>query len=620
MDQLNSENIRAWEQRVLIPILRGETPSNGKEFLGGVALLSADTDKIKEYVFESAKLPEVRGASMILDELNQGGLYDRAANIRKLFARKGFSVDSENQDSCIIYAGGGSLLALVPADAAKELSQEIESLYPDQTGAATITCALQQVNDLAMLKDDFLRLMQAQTMLLRRRKEERASAPFFEALPHQRRCESCGARPATTLRIHPDERWLCAVCDTKRQRSMEKEGKREWTRRFEHWLRDAPSDIVKRYRGAAGDEALSSPHDVGRDIKTARDISEIAQAGRDKNLIGFIYADGDGVGRFIEEQASIREYRQNSQKLLEILPALVYPALARHLQVCCVRRDDDEVHIHPFEILTIGGDDLLLIVPGDAALPLALEICQGFGKAAVDQGLKSRDGRALSMSAGIVIAHHHNPVRYVRDLAEQLLKSAKKRARQSPEGAIDFLVLKSQSMLWSELKALRSQVYEWGYPARKPSEYIGLTGRPYSLSDMERLLDHARLLRDKDFPRSQVQGIRQALRQAQRLGRTWPTLWYVAQETRLRRWTCIMRYIDREWEMLDAPWGKLPPWRQIPEGKHGKPYLATVWEDLHEAREVLPRREKEPPAVQRRADEILSQIQRCEKEEDAYAS
>lgn len=34
------------------------------------ALLSADTDRTQDFVFESARLPEIRGASRQLDDLN----------------------------------------------------------------------------------------------------------------------------------------------------------------------------------------------------------------------------------------------------------------------------------------------------------------------------------------------------------------------------------------------------------------------------------------------------------------------------------------------------------------------------------------------------------------------
>ncbi|HGJ67248.1 TPA: hypothetical protein ENS27_17950, partial [bacterium] len=93
-----------------------------------VSLLCADTDKVKSYVFGSAKLPEVRGASIILDELNKSG-------IEKIFSKDELNVCKE----CLIYYAGGSVMAIVPSCKAQEICKEIEKMYLNTTKVATIT-------------------------------------------------------------------------------------------------------------------------------------------------------------------------------------------------------------------------------------------------------------------------------------------------------------------------------------------------------------------------------------------------------------------------------------------------------------------------------------------------
>jgi len=208
--------------------------------------------------------------------------------------------------------------------------------------------------------------------------------------------------------------------------------------------------------------------------------------------------------------------------LTETLGPLVYGALATTCMSIESNAGARSAYIHPFEILTIVRR-LLLILPGDVALAVTLEICEdspqlsGQDCRVAGQGWQVPPGRLLCRQVSWSLTRA-TPVRYLRDLAEELLKSAKRRARESPveqaEGGIDFLTLKSQSMLWSDLHDLRRQVYEVGFPQQNIREYIGLTGRPYLLSEMRRLLDHARLLRNAGFPHSQMQGIRRTLRQA----------------------------------------------------------------------------------------------------------
>jgi hypothetical protein len=560
-------------------------------------LFSADADKIKNYVFESAKLPEIRGASMVLDDLNWG--YDETGarraprmaqrTIADLFIEKGLSLDRW-PDGHLVYAGGGSLLAVVPnSNVAAALQTEIEALYPQETGAATISCDYQPVSEKA-LEEDFARVMAAQAMILRRRKEQRDAMPFYEAMPHQRRCASCGIRPATRHQTKPTEAWLCTICDKKRSHSN-KGGKAKWTREFEQWL---AGEIGVGYRG---------DRDIEK-VRAAQDIEEIAQAGRGQNLVGFVYADGNRVGRFIESLSSIAAYQQKSQAMEAIMLDLVYTALAKHLRPFKIKTASQEDWIHPFEILTIGGDDVLLIVPADRALQIAVDICKGFGERVADW--RTGDEAPLTMSAGVVIANAHNPIRYVQDLAEQLLKSAKKRSRKEEqkegEGTLDFLVLKSQSMLWSDLRDLRHRVYH--FKADRGNEQVSLVGRPYTLDDMAKLLAHARLLRDAGFPNAQLQSIRRALRQSRRMGRDWSSLWYLRQKARHRRWRAVLGYIENQWKLFDCPSKSLPPWRYLEEKDHHL-YFDTVWEDLYEVRSVLPRLKDEPQGVQGQCRHIL---------------
>lgn len=96
--RLNQEEVRQWEIQVLERALRSE-PWPDQSPGGGLALFSADTDKIKEFVFESAKLPEIRGASQILRDLNES---ENPPSVRGVFEDLGL-----NPAKCIIYSGGG---------------------------------------------------------------------------------------------------------------------------------------------------------------------------------------------------------------------------------------------------------------------------------------------------------------------------------------------------------------------------------------------------------------------------------------------------------------------------------------------------------------------------------
>ncbi len=144
--------------------------SNGTRW----ALLTADTDRTQDYVFESAKLPEVRGASRQLDDLN--------AKIAEM-------VKSKNGE--VILADGGGLLAWVKPDVADDLVLQIEAAYPQKTTVATITADWREVatqmreqKGSPVSETSFGSLVRWAGTWLRRKKESRKSVPFVEALPH----------------------------------------------------------------------------------------------------------------------------------------------------------------------------------------------------------------------------------------------------------------------------------------------------------------------------------------------------------------------------------------------------------------------------------------------------
>jgi len=565
---MTSEEIRLWCETVLEPVLRGE-PVDEMEArqAGGLALLSGDADKIKDYVFESAKLPEIRGGSQILEDLNSKG-------ISKVFRSLGLPdtfIDDEQSPGCIAYMAGGGLLAVVPSKMADKLCEDIEELYPKETGAATISCVYQELP----LDRDFGEGMRLQGLLLRRRKQEKEARPFFDTLPVMRRCESCGIRPAQEIEEWPELRHLCWVCHKKAERGRGRKGKKKWTDKFEGFLkRDADAPETRQYLAGLAIKELQQ-------VEGAHDIGEIAAASRRGRYVGFIYADGNGIGRQIEHSRSLQEYRQKSRMLLKEMRLAVYDALRRHLRIHRdVERETDgakkKVDIHPFEIITIGGDDVLLIVPGDVALLIALDICQTFERELTQSGLFDKP----AMSAGVVIADANNPVYFMRDLSEQLLKSAKQRSAEERCGStVDFLVLKSQSMLDCSLKSARGRPPLQWYD--NSNEIRRLTARPLTLEEARRLIRTTQVLQREGFSRGQLIELRQMLR----LGRPEATLHYLYQWVRYpERLRQTFAWIEQHWafQPLEAP----PPWLQ--KRKNDVKVYQTFWEDIADLWDFVP--------------------------------
>ncbi|MBE2199684.1 MAG: type III-B CRISPR-associated protein Cas10/Cmr2 [Anaerolinea sp.] len=563
-----------WSSLVL-PLVLNQEPPPATLPGGGLALLSADTDRTQEFVFQSARLPEIRGASMHLDELNRDKLL---AILTAKGLLTGFiaPLDEKDEKGCVVYAGGGSLLALVPLNLAEELCREIEALYPRKTDIATITAvtlpitiaqarglhapisqptgltAADQKRFAAGVHETAVQqLMAQQALALRYRKHAKTSLPHVETDPHARQCQSCGRRPASDVYTFANEptRYFCRVCGENGR--IGRANKSWWNEQFVDWA--------------------EKNHRVRLIAPKANDLHEIGKVSN--GYIGYIYADGNGIGKLLEVSDSLAAYSRLSQKLDDATLTAVYSALFQNLY------QPQTGDVLPFEIITIGGDDVLLIVPAHTALPVARDICAGFGAQMADLAVDKQP--PPSMSAGVVIAQDSNPIYFIHDLARQLLQNAKKNARQ-PGAHLDFMALKSQSTLATSLRDVRKSPY-LQVNHKLINERCLLTARPYALADLDKLLRHTAALKNVSFAPGQLHQMRREFQN----GRFPAIFYYLYQRTRLsseQRHT--LRQIETDWGMVE-PDGA-PPWIALPgPAADGFQEFTTPWLDMLDLREFV---------------------------------
>ena len=485
-------------------------------FLGdekALSLISADTDRVKSYVFETARLPEVRGASAQLTTLNEKGI--------KALLWNNFRLPAE----CLLYAAGGSALIVAPTKIAEQIAERIQQLYLEETRAATIsvvyrpTLPREWVKGVEASGNDFGALVKQMGYDLRRAKESRAFHPFFYAPPHSRRCDSCEVRPAE--KIEPDldgsERFLCMVCTRKRESGRDQ--KSLYLNRFEAYL-DTPEGTAtpygKHWTEVTQQSAIKPPRNLD-------DIGDAAQ-GKARDHVGVIYIDGNDIGHRIEESRTPAEYRTLSEELSRATKLATFRALARQSLLKKVNSTDPQKQwFHAFEIVTIGGDDVFLIVPGDVALEMTCSLCGEFEREFNDK---------LTMSAGVLIMRAHLPIYYAREIVEVLLKSAKRTRRQAPGTAqvtpayIDFQVVTGDTSLSTDLEDFRRQVY---IGPSSLQDWQRLTERPHTVAKLRHLLDVVRWAKSEGFPSSQLYQLREAIVEHIPL---WSQNWYRYQLAR----------------------------------------------------------------------------------------
>jgi len=624
------------------------------------ALVMGGATKIKQYVFESSKLPEIRGASALLDEINltelpalfssepNGHTPHSETDVRQRVAAE-FHLELPDCRDCVIYANGGELFAFAPVSIAPKLADAIEWLYTQGTRVANSVaawrpfsmvelaggldplafwerweradcraalsqlvqvqlaaepCQQKRFGELAaVLSRDKSRRRDGNPMAIPLTGEPRRSrsVAHVETLPYGERCRSCERRVASRdFPVAGERQLVCAPCYIKLESGWTQ--KRRWVSEFENFL------IARRQQGemlpyGAGDHRRSaSPVQAFDDVTPPQDLNEIGQASRPSGYIGVVYADANNMGAALEALATPSDYATFAEAIFNANQQEVFRALSQHLQPIRIRRKDRQgqmvdIWSHPFEILSIGGDDLFLIVPAHAALPIAHQIAQGVEtrlaeidlfrhqetytasavhRCVIDPSAVPTIQSKIALSAGVLLADAHTPIFFLQELVEQLLKSAKTRAKALKAqhyrgGSIDFMALKSMTMITSLLSEFRDSTYRVG-PDR-------LISRPYTLMELAALLDTVRALKQSRFPRSQLYALRNALSR----GRLASTVDYLYFSQRLGK---TNRQQLRQ--VLDDRWcrGQVAPWRKMAQES-----WETVLFDILEIYDFVPVKE-----------------------------
>src|SRR5437588_1086020 len=187
--------------------------AGGESFVGKQSLVALDTDHIKQYVFATDKLKEIRGASSILDNLNRKVMTNVAKN--EFQAKE-------------VYTNGGSGLFLIEGDETlgEKFGQRVQQEYMKETqGGASMTFAVQEIP--VGVQDAWNEDIWSTLELLRYKlAKKKISSPDIIALPSHpfmRLCDACGRQHAELKdnndREDPDNRY-CIVCWTKRQQDI----------------------------------------------------------------------------------------------------------------------------------------------------------------------------------------------------------------------------------------------------------------------------------------------------------------------------------------------------------------------------------------------------------------
>lgn len=481
--------------------------------MGKRCIVALDTDHIKQYVFATDKLKEIRGASSRLDHLNRRVMADIASD-------PAFHARS-------VYTNGGSGLFLIEADraAAEEFGRLVQQAYHDETkGGASITFAVEEIPDGmpdAWNNDIGDTLELARFGLARQKNIPHDVIIALPSHPFLRVCDACGSRyaegqdPRELTDDQGRERFYCTVCLTKRGEDVA--------------VKDGIDALIERRRGGKASYHKPLPYAWEQILKhlppeedeypippgTARpnDFNDLRGSGGGKEYLALIYADGNSMGQMMSELRTLAQIYDLAKIIDEAVYQAMSVAIRKHLQVL------DDPPMFPFDILLIGGDDIMIATAADVALDVACTLATTFFEQTRGKGPNGKD---CSLSVGVVLAPVKYPFGPLHDLAESTLKFAKKigakrqqaQAHQQHRSAygdtlINFITVTGSTspdfdQVYAALHDTHVQV-----AGRERAFYA--TRRPYTVEALMDLLEKIRQGKQKRLGRTKLHQVREAV-------------------------------------------------------------------------------------------------------------
>jgi hypothetical protein len=394
-------------QAIIDAIHSGQAPASLEGYT--LCLVGLAAQRIKQYVFETPGLPEIRGASLILDRV----VADAAREVANAIGQE-----------CILQQVASTLIFLAPEPA--DWEPRLKRRFYEATQVGFCAAAAAEV----ALQDYLQQYGACMTRLLKALDADRyrAELPTWECLPFETRCAYCRKRAATEFTRSPDgdPMPICPACDAKRDKGDADERRTAG----EQLLRDAG---IENWR-----ELLTEPSKAfaGGLNEMVPDSDEAEQ----KKQVAFIYGDGSNFGQITKNLDSLALSLQWTRRAELTVRAAVALALSRSMHEAL--RDQTTLQRMPFEVLVIGGDDFSLFVWSR----LALRFCEQFVRLTdmeFEKGVVAErivGETPICFGVGCLISDEKAPVYRIVEFTEsRLLKFAKRGVKAHKRGAIAFL-------------------------------------------------------------------------------------------------------------------------------------------------------------------------------------
>ena len=393
---------------------------------GEIALIRGDVRHIHDYIDHVKTLAELRNSSSLLDYTLTIYL------IEKLLEKKELEINPEN----ILYSSGGNILLLAPGTNSKEILEFLEKTFYE-----AMVEGLEMTVDFIYLdrtyKGSFGDLYSKLAIKIGAKKNElmhkRKSSVLFGSA---KLCESCGKNFASIpITFESEEEseimYYCNSCHYKYDLKNHEDPniqKQSIQLFWEMNIKKEHKDILQKWIWK-DISPLIMEFISGISLEKIKNKKENPMKTLPPNKLAVINSDGNLIGEFIAKSVSLSDLYS---RIIHISNTMIEIFSEIEDKLREISKDEDIIRLKIGKIY-IGGDDILILVPGYLSIPIALTLTKEFYK---------KMGKQCTLSTGIFLCPPKFPIWPAIDTAKKLLDDrAKSKGRIEEDnkiGAIDF--------------------------------------------------------------------------------------------------------------------------------------------------------------------------------------
>ena len=511
-------------------------------------LVSIETVKIKDFIFSTNKLKLIRGASYLLDYMNQvevprilkkygleyktqklvNGIYNISDD--KEFLEKVDEEIDKTIDKRILYIGAGNAKFLVDSEkTAEKICKEIKEIYKSLAPSAKVVaeCYSMKENEKIWTAIDELAQKTAE-------KKSEGFPMLNIDLPFVAKCDLSGTEPAVVS--------LKNLKDDLENIEIHRSGEGSDNDKQVEDTKTAIRNVIKKDNMKISEESAvkikysnkmikDDVNEIGfySIIKKALNYdihlnTEIDDYSVGDSFIGFVYSDGDGLGDFLKNVKKVYTTEEEYLKFMRKFSVILDRNTKYVLKEVIKKMYNDKKFVKKKQILKdgkpkyeiingekriveksvigefliVGGDDVCAVFPADLAIEISYEFQKEFEKKMNEftkienEKNEKKNPENITSSCGVVIAKNKTPMFQLFEQGLKLQKSAKAKRYQENKnregkvrtGYIDFQVIGNEGNV--NIKEYRKKWYNKFDKEDENKGKLHVSRRPYSISGLEK--------------------------------------------------------------------------------------------------------------------------------------